>query len=261
MPGKRRSPVKWDDWKDKVMLLAIFEQMNMSSLDFQRLSKVMCGKYTPEALKNRFRVLNKEATVILRDRSEHFELPDTASEILPFMSGGIASSDDDEGMFIPEVVVRGELTPPPSEPSPSMQSKRNVPQEAVPENVTPNAPSSSMTWHTQSNSMHPQRKTNPNYTPIVPRRPAGNTQRPPTAPFSTTDSSFSPPRQVQAQTSGRCSPPRQQDQRITRSQKSKKSSGRPFKARSQHNDHRINPNPPMTRVEINNGPVYTHFHT
>lgn len=49
MPAARR--VKWDDWKDKVMLMAVFEQMKMTSPDFTRLSQVMCGDYSADALK------------------------------------------------------------------------------------------------------------------------------------------------------------------------------------------------------------------
>ena len=48
MPASR---IRWDDWKDKVMLMAVFEQMNMTSPDFKRLSKVMCGDYSADALK------------------------------------------------------------------------------------------------------------------------------------------------------------------------------------------------------------------
>ncbi|KAF7172642.1 hypothetical protein CNMCM5623_004792 [Aspergillus felis] len=151
MPSSR---IKWDDWKDKVMLMAVFEQMNMTSPDFKRLSKVMCVDYSADALKNRFRTLNKEAAAILRDRQRHAESQEMTAETLPVMSGAVNGSDDNDVIVVRGVALRSELTPPPSEPSPSMQSRRYPPQaqRAMPEVITPDSQPSSIGRHTLSNA-------------------------------------------------------------------------------------------------------------
>ncbi|KAH3353507.1 hypothetical protein KXV52_007994, partial [Aspergillus fumigatus] len=79
MPASR---IRWDDWKDKVMLMAVFEQMNTTSPDFKRVSKVMCGDYSARFEKP-LQGLNKEAAAILRDRQRHAELREMTDEILP----------------------------------------------------------------------------------------------------------------------------------------------------------------------------------
>ncbi|RHZ72354.1 hypothetical protein CDV55_105493 [Aspergillus turcosus] len=127
MPAARR--VKWDDWKDKVMLMAVFEQMNMTSPDFTRLSQVMCGDYSADALKNRFRALSKEAAAILRDRQRHAESREMTADTLPMMSGAVNGSDDTDVLVVREVPPRSELTPPPSEPSPTFQHRSPHPEQ------------------------------------------------------------------------------------------------------------------------------------
>ncbi|RHZ65673.1 uncharacterized protein CDV56_108260 [Aspergillus thermomutatus] len=258
MPATRRAPIKWDDWKDKVMLLAVFEQMNMTSPDFKRLSKVMCGDYSADALKNRFKTLNKEAAAILRDRQRHAESPETTGEILPMMSGAVNGSDDNDVLVVREVALRSELTPPPSEPSPSMQSRRRPPQtqRVIPEAITPNSQPSSIGRHTQSNSVQYQHHSSLNYKSSVPRHPAGRPQCSHEATSSARPYSH-PHNSPHIGSCGRGFPPRQQDQRWDQSHKAKKTGGRPFKPRNQNNRQRNIPQ--MTRVEINHGPVHTRF--
>ncbi|GIK02104.1 hypothetical protein Aspvir_006147 [Aspergillus viridinutans] len=259
MPASR---IKWDDWKDKVMLMAVFEQMNMTSPDFKRLSKVMCGDYSADALKccrtyrNRFKTLNKEAAAILRDRQRHTGSREMSAETLHMMSGAVNGPDDNDVLVVREVALRSELTPPPSEPSPSMQSRRCPPQtqRVMPEVITPNSHSSSIGRHAQSNGVQYQQHSSLNYDQNVhpARRPqCSHDTTSPARPYN------HPRNSPQITSGGRDFPRRQQDRSWDQSHRTKNTGGRPFKPRNQNNRHRNMPQ--MTRVEINHGPVHTRF--
>ncbi|PKX89761.1 uncharacterized protein P174DRAFT_378449 [Aspergillus novofumigatus IBT 16806] len=257
MPASR---IRWDDWKDKVMLMAVFEQINMTSPDFKRLSKVMCGDYGADALKcgrtyrNRFRALKKEAAAILRDRQDHAESREMTDETLPMMSGAVNGSDDNDVLVVREVALRSELTPPPSEPSPSMQSRRCPPQtqRAMPEVITPNYQPSSVGRYTQSSGVQYQQQSSLNYEPNV--HPARRFQcsheaTSPTHPYNHPHSS------PQIPSRGRGFPRGQQERSWDQTLRAKKTGGRPFKPRNKNNRQRNVPQ--MTRVQINHGPVHT----
>ncbi|GFF98957.1 hypothetical protein IFM53868_10056 [Aspergillus udagawae] len=249
MPTSR---IKWDDWKDKVMLMAVFEQMNMTSPDFKRLSKVMCGDYSADALKNRFRTLNKEAAAILRDRQRHAESQEMTAETLPMMSGAVNGSDDNDVLVVRGVALRGELTPPPSEPSPSMQSRHCPPQAqiAMQEVITPNSQPSSIGRHSLSNGIQYQQHSSLSYDSNV--HPARRPQY-----SHDTTSPARPYNHPQITSGGRNFLRRQQDRSWDQSHRTKNTGGRPFKPRNQNNRQRNMPQ--MTRVEINHGPVHTRF--
>ncbi|GAQ11562.1 hypothetical protein ALT_8883 [Aspergillus lentulus] len=253
MPASR---IRWDDWKDKVMLMAVFEQMNMTSPDFKRLSKVMCGDYSADALKNRFRALNKEATAILRDRQRHAESGEMTDETLPMMSGAVNGPDENDVAVIREVALRSELTPPLSEPSPSMQSRRCPPQtqRAMPEVITQNSQLSSVDHHTQSSGVQYQQQSSLNYEPNV--HPA---RRPQCSHEATSPARpYNHPRSSPQIGSGRRGFPRgQQERGWDQTLRAKNTAGRPFKPRNKNNRQRNIPQ--MTRVEINHGPVHTKF--
>ncbi|KAF4155188.1 hypothetical protein CNMCM6936_005530 [Aspergillus lentulus] len=247
MPASR---IRWDDWKDKVMLMAVFEQMNMTSPDFKRLSKVMCGDYSADALKNRFRALNKEAAAILRDRQRHAESREMTDETLPMMSGAVNGPDENDVAVIREVALRSELTPPPSEPSPSMQSRRCPPQtqRAMPEVVTQNSQLSSVDHHTQSSGVQYQQQSSLNYEPNV--HPA---RRPQCSHEATSPARpYKHPRSSSQIASGG-----QQERGWDQTLRAKNTGGRPFKPRNKNNRQRNIPQ--MTRVEINHGPVHSKF--
>ncbi|KAF4220970.1 hypothetical protein CNMCM8980_002848 [Aspergillus fumigatiaffinis] len=82
-------------------------------------------------------------------------------DTLPMMSGAVKGSDDNDVLVVREVALRSELTPPPSEPSPSMQSRRcpQQTQRVMPEVITPNSQPSSIGRHTQSNGVQYQQHT------------------------------------------------------------------------------------------------------
>ncbi|KAG2027702.1 hypothetical protein GB937_000142 [Aspergillus fischeri] len=254
MPTSR---IRWDDWKDKVMLMAVFEQMNMTSPDFKRLSKVMCGDYSADALRNRFRALNKEAAAILRDRQRHAESREMTDDTLPMMSGAMNGSDENDGLVVREVALRSELTPPPSEPSPSMQSRRcpQQTQRVMPEVITPNSQPSSIGRHAQSNGVQYQQHTSLDYDPNVhpARRPqCSHEATSPARPYNHPRSS------PQIPSGGRNFPRGQQERGWDQTLRARNTGGRPFKPPRNKNNRQRNI-PQMTRVEINHGPVHTKF--
>lgn len=237
------------------MLMAVFEQMNMTSPDFKRVSKVMCGDYSARFEKP-LQGLNKEAAAILRDRQRHAELREMTDEILPMMSGAVNSPEDKDVLVVREVTLRSELTPPASEQSPSMQSRR-CPQQTervMPEVITPNSQPSSIGRHTQSSGVQYQHHTSSEYDPNVhpARRPRCSHEATSTAgPYTHPRSS------PQIPSRGRDFPRGQQERGWDQTLRTKNTGGRSFKPRNKNNRQRNFPQ--MTRVEINHGPVHTRF--
>ncbi|KAL4929226.1 uncharacterized protein BDV17DRAFT_290878 [Aspergillus undulatus] len=116
-PSKlRRAAVFWDHRRDKYMLLAIFSQLNIRSLNFKQLADTLGSEtYSVETLRRRFRELRQMATEVMEDRHDR--------QLEEHEQAGTA--EDSNFMVVDEPALHTSA-PSPNTPSPQPSERRGV---------------------------------------------------------------------------------------------------------------------------------------